>query len=284
MSPAGRSGPGLIFATFLAANVGMGSTVGATGYAYQDGLAAWWWNGSAGLGSLVLAFWVGPRLWRQAEQGGYLTVGDFLEHHYGRAVRGLAAAIIWAGSFLILCTQFRGAAEILQRVGGMSLELGALGVSLVTVAYFVAGRPQERRVGERRSTDDQAGGLCRRRADRRGRGRRRALVQRRHAASGAARRSAGPRCFLLGPAFFLSPGLIQKAYGARDAGALKRGVAWNGVALLAFAWLPVLIGLTARALHPGLERPEMALPIVLAQNVPPHGRRARPRRRVLRRA
>ena len=66
---AGRSlGPGLIFATFLAANIGAGSTVGATGYAYQDGLAAWWWNGSAGLGSLVLAFWVGPRLWRQAEQ------------------------------------------------------------------------------------------------------------------------------------------------------------------------------------------------------------------------
>jgi SSS family solute:Na+ symporter len=59
----GRSlGAGLIFATFLAPNIGAGSTVGATSIAYEQGLSAWWWNGSAGLGSLVLAFWVGPRI------------------------------------------------------------------------------------------------------------------------------------------------------------------------------------------------------------------------------
>jgi SSS family solute:Na+ symporter len=51
----------LIFATFLALNIGAGSTVGATDLAYRDGLSAWWWNGSAGLGSLVLAFWIGPQ-------------------------------------------------------------------------------------------------------------------------------------------------------------------------------------------------------------------------------
>jgi SSS family solute:Na+ symporter len=38
---------------------------------------------------------------------------------------------------------------------------------------------------------------------------------------------------------------------------------------MAFAMLPVMIGLAARALHPALERPEMALPTVLAQNIPP---------------
>ena len=81
----GRSlGPGLIFATFLAANIGAGSTVGATGNAYHQGFAAWWWNGSAGLGSLVLAFWIGPRIWREAKRLNFLTVGDFLEHHFGR--------------------------------------------------------------------------------------------------------------------------------------------------------------------------------------------------------
>ena len=36
-----RLGPGLIFATLLAANIGAGSTVGATGLAYRDGLSAW---------------------------------------------------------------------------------------------------------------------------------------------------------------------------------------------------------------------------------------------------
>src|SRR5512146_3232669 len=68
-----RLGPGLIFATLLAANIGAGSTVGATGLGYRDGLSAWWWNGSAGIGSLALALWVGPRIWREAARRGYFT-------------------------------------------------------------------------------------------------------------------------------------------------------------------------------------------------------------------
>jgi SSS family solute:Na+ symporter len=266
---AGRSlGPGLVFATFLAANIGAGSTVGATGLAYQDGLAAWWWNGSAGIGSLVLAFWVGPRLWRQAQQLGFLTIGDFLESHYGRAVRGLAAAIVWAGSFLILCSQFRGAAEVLERVGGISLGLGALITSVVTVAYFVAGGLRSAAwVNTIQLTIKIAGFAIAAPLAANAAGAQLSFDGETSFWRGA---SVGwPTLFLLAPAFFLSPGLIQKAYGAKDASVLKRGVAWNGVALLAFAWLPVLIGLAARVLHPGLPRPEMALPMVLTTNVPP---------------
>src|SRR5438445_8308575 len=74
-----RLGPGLIFATMLAANIGAGSTVNATALGYQNGLAAWWWVGSAALGSFVLAFWVGPAIRRIAERHDLRTVGDFLE-------------------------------------------------------------------------------------------------------------------------------------------------------------------------------------------------------------
>ena len=38
-----RLGPGLIFATLLAANLGAGTTVNAAGLGYRDGLSAWWW-------------------------------------------------------------------------------------------------------------------------------------------------------------------------------------------------------------------------------------------------
>ena len=137
---AGRSlGPGLIFATFLAANIGASSTVGATGHAYRDGLAAWWWNGSAGLGSLVLAFWIGPRMWQQAKEHNLLTVGDFLEHHFGRGVRGFAAVAIWLGSLFILCGQLKGASLVLERACGLPLGTGAFLASIVTVAYFMMG-------------------------------------------------------------------------------------------------------------------------------------------------
>src|SRR5438128_11481245 len=80
---AGRGlGAGLIFSTLLAANIGAGSTVGATGLGYRDGLSAWWWVGSAGIGSAVLALTVGPKIWRVARQYNLYTVGDYLEFRY----------------------------------------------------------------------------------------------------------------------------------------------------------------------------------------------------------
>src|SRR5213078_3668354 len=113
-------GAGLIFATFLAPNIGAGSTVGATSIAYREGLSAWWWNGSAGLGSLVLAFWVGPRIWREAKRLNLLTVGDFLEHRYGPSLRGLSASLIWIGTLAVLCAQLDGIAAVLAAAGGVS--------------------------------------------------------------------------------------------------------------------------------------------------------------------
>ena len=50
-----RLSPLLLFSTMLAANIGAGSTVGAAGLGYRDGLSAWWWVGSAGFGSIFLA-------------------------------------------------------------------------------------------------------------------------------------------------------------------------------------------------------------------------------------
>ena len=61
---AGRSlGPGLLLATVMAANIGAGTTVGAASLGYQFGLSAWWWVGSAALGTFFLEYWVGPRIY-----------------------------------------------------------------------------------------------------------------------------------------------------------------------------------------------------------------------------
>ena len=90
---AGRSlGPGLIFSTMLAANIGAGSTVGATSRGYVGGFAAWWWVGSAAIGSLVLAFWIGPAIRRVAAARDLRTVGDYLEFRYGPTVRAIIAS------------------------------------------------------------------------------------------------------------------------------------------------------------------------------------------------
>jgi SSS family solute:Na+ symporter len=73
---------------------------------------------------------------------------------------------------------------------------------------------------------------------------------------------------MLAPAFIVSPGLLQKAYGARDARAVRTGIAWAGAAMLLFACVPPLLGIAARALYPDLDEPDMALPRLLSELAP----------------
>lgn len=274
---AGRSlGPGLIFASMLAANIGAGSTVGVASLAYTDGISAWWWSGSAGLASFVLAFWVGPRLWRLAKQHNFYTTGDYLEYRYGPSVRGIIAALIWLGSLSILAGQLIAGAAILNVVAGIPRWAGSLIGGTVMTIYFVAGgllgtawvntlQLMVMLVGFLVALPvaiGSVGGLG-------------ALI-----ASPAIPEwfgdftySSGPGSgwtllALTGPAFVISPGLIQKSYGAASERALTRGVALNGVALMLFAFVPTLLGMTARVAIPGIEDGNLVLPSVLVQQLP----------------
>src|SRR5690606_35466933 len=65
---------------------------------------------------------------------------------------------------------------------------------------------------------------------------------------------------MLGPAFIVAPGLIQKIYGARDDRTVRIGVGLNGVALMIYASVPVFLGMMARVQFPDLAQPELALP------------------------
>jgi len=267
-----RLGAGLIFSTFLAANIGASSTVGATSLGFAEGLSAWWWNGSAGIGSLVLAFSVGPRMWREASAHGDLTVGDFLERHYGRGMRGLVASLIWLGTLTILAAQLLGVAAVLNVAAGLSVLTGCAIGALVTVSYFTAGGLLSSAwVNLVQLVVILAGFAVAIPFAVHGAGGWHAVTT---SSSSAAHvwASTGPTSgwrllFLLGPAFVVSPGLLQKAYGARDEAAVKRGIAWNGVVLLVFAAAPAIIGLAARSLS--VLRADLALPTVLAQLLPP---------------
>ena len=272
---AGRRLPAAaIFATFLAANIGAGSTVGATGYAYTNGLAAFWWNGSAGIGTLVLAFWVGPRLWRTASAHGLFTVGDYLAYRYDEGVRVLTALFIWVGSFWILSAQLIGAAAVLYAVFGWPLWLGGLVSMLIVTLYFGSGGLLSSSWVNRVQIVVIAAGF---------------MVAAWLGVSGAggwdalAAANAGrmnfwrgeqphmgwPLVFLLAPSFFLSPGLVQRAFAARDERQLRIGIALSGLALICFAMLPVLLGMAARVHLPNLEDPQTALPFMLMTGVPP---------------
>jgi solute:Na+ symporter, SSS family len=273
---AGRSLPApLVFGTFLAANIGAGSTIGAASLGYSVGLGGWWWNASAGLGSLVFAFWAGPKLWTLARAHDFLTLGDFLEWRYGRSVRAIASVLIWFVSLSILAGQLLGASSILQVVAGLPRWVGAVTAAGVVVVYFVAGGLLSSAwvnivqltvkltgfvIALPLALGTVGGWAGLRSSD--------ALQESYFDITG----STGSTLWLialLAPAFIVSPGLVQKAYGAADARAVRVGVGVNAVALLAFAIVPVTLGMIARIHHPGLPSADLALPVLLGSELPP---------------
>lgn len=274
---AGRAlGPGLLATTLIAANIGAGSTVGAAGLGYRDGLAAWWWVGSAAIGSLLLAFTVGPRIWSVAREHDLRTVGDYLEHRYHRGVRGLVSALLWLGTLAILAGQLIALSWVLHVVAGLPKWAGCLIGGVVATAYFSAGGLLTSawvnllQLGVMLTGFFAALALAPQAAGGWG-----------EVASRAAEANPGHWNFfangpsgwayapLLIPAFLISPGLLQKVYGAREASAVRRGVALNALVLFAFAFLPVLLGTLARVSHPGLDNRELALPTLLMHDLPP---------------
>lgn len=270
-----RLGPGLVFSTMLAANIGGGSTVGATGLAYRDGISAWWWVGSAAFGSMVLALWIGPRLRRIAAAHDLRTVGDFLELRYGRQVRACVSLLVWLGSLAIPAGQLIAIATILNVVTGTPKYLGCLIGGGVVIVYFTAGGLLTSAWVNMVQLAVKLGGFAiALPLALKGVGGLRALgaVQPDNAAywnpwHGGA--SGVMYLALLGPAFIVSPGLLQKIYGARDDRAVRLGVGLNALGLFAYAAVPVLMGIIARARFPNLPNHELALPTILMDGVPP---------------
>ncbi len=274
---AGRALPGwLVFVTLLAANIGAGSTVGATGLAYRFGLSAWWWSGSAALGCLGLGLVIAPRMHRLAAAHGFLTVGDFLEWRFDRSVRGLVSLILWFGTLAILAGQLIAMAWAFEVIAGVPKAVGCLLAGLVLVLYFSAGGllaaawvnvvelavllagfllavPFAWRAAGGWPALSAAGGD--------------------HGYATMTGMGASGILSLLVtflPSFVVSPGLIQKTFGARTARGAAGAALGNAAALAAFAFVPALLGMAARAaVHPPLANPELALPRLMVDVLPP---------------
>jgi len=274
-----RLGPGFLFATLLAANIGAGSTVGATGLGYRLGLSAWWWVGSAGIGSVILALTVGPRIWRIARAHNLYTVGDYLELRFDRRVRGTAGLLLWLASMAILAGQYIAVAWILNVTLGFGKTAGCLIAALVTTAYFAAGGLHtSARVNVLQLAVKLLGfSLAFAYLWRFGNGRIWVEAASRHAETGPAGYvslvGAGTSAILgyiliLVPSFVVSPGILQKVFAARDEKAVRLGVGINAAGLLAFALIPPLLGAVARGRFPWLDNSELALPMLLSHALP----------------
>ena len=271
-----RLGPGLIFVTMIAANIGAGSTVGAAGLAYRDGIGAWWWVGSAGLGSIVFAQWVAPRLWRVAKEHNFYTTGDYLEFRYGVAVRAIAVSLVGLGSLALLAGQLIAGAAILNVITGAPRWVGALvGGGVMTIYFTAGGLLGSAWVNTLQLIVMMAGfAVALPAALNAGGGLQAVVGPLAPPWFGNFMYSAGPGSgwtilALTGPAFIISPGLIQKSWGGATERAVRVGVATNAAVLLLFAFVPVVLGMIGRVAVPGITDPNAVLPTVLTRLLPP---------------
>jgi SSS family solute:Na+ symporter len=278
----GRSfGAGVIFATFLAANIGAGSTVGASGIGYRLGLSAWWWVGSAGIGTIILSQFVGPRLWRIAKLNELHTMGDYLELRYNKSVRGVIATILWFGTLAMLAGQLMAIAWILNVVAGLPKWVGCVAGGIVAITYCTAGGLASSAIVNIFELAITMTGLVvtalfATHAIGGWSGLSSTLTQQFGTQSakltsftGAGAKQILAYIAILTPSFICSPGLAQKLYGARDVKAVRIGVGLNSIGQLCFAVVPALFGMIALAHFSHLGNPELALPTVMAKLVPP---------------
>jgi SSS family solute:Na+ symporter len=225
------------------------------------------------MGSVVLGLWVGPHIRRLAAAHDLRTLGDFLEWRYDWRVRAISSVLLWVGTIAILGGQLLALSRTLEAVAGWPRWIGAVVGGFVVVVYFTAG-------GMRASVWvnlvqltvklvaflvalpfawSAIGGYD-------------GLVQATDGGSYWSLWRGGESGWIylamLGPSFFLSPGILQKVYGARDDRAVRFGVLANAAALFVFAFMPVVLGMIARGLHPRLPTIDLALPTLLVRDVP----------------
>ncbi len=272
---AGRNlNSGMLFTTLIAANLGAGSTVGVTALAWKYGISAWWWIGSSGIGSLILAFIVGPKIWRIAREKKFYTLSDYLDYRYSKFFSLILSVMMSIGTLALFSGQLLGIAWILDVAAGIPKTMGVIIGALVTTLYFTAGGLLSSAFVNIIEVAvilagfiialpfvwNFTGGL-------------EGIISRVNNDSyfdffGMGSTAIIGYIVMLVPSFFISPGLIGKVFAARDERAIKIGTSLNGLVQLVFAIIPVFLGIAAFSYFPDLSNKDLALPTVMKNMMP----------------
>ena len=286
-----RLGPGLLFATMLAANIGAGSTVGAAGLGLPRraqrvvvGRVRRVWLDRAGASGSVRAC--------AASRPSTTCTPSATSSSSATAarVRGSIASLLWVGTLSILAGQLIAHGLVLSVVLGLpQVRRLPRSAALVMTIYFAAGGLLTSAwVNVVQLTVKLVGFALRvaaraRRARAAGRGCAPCRPTRLTGTSGraAARARSTSRCSR--PPSSSRPALLQKVYGARDDRAVRIGVGVNAHwSCSLFAIVPVVLGMVARVLHPDLPEPRAGPADAAHARPAAGGRRARAGRGLLR--
>lgn len=277
-----KMAPFLLFITLVAPNIGAGSTVGVAGMGFTSGISAAWWIIASAVGTFILAFIIGPKIWEIAKNHGFYTLGDYLEYRYNRYLRGFISLMMAIGTLAIFAGQLMGIGWILSVVADIDKTMSVLIASAVVVLYFCAGgflsavyanliEACVKLIGFIVAVPlvlSFVGGF-------------EGLHDKVVANMADAAQSAAYFSFdglgstvimgfflMLMPSFFLSPALIGKVYSARDKNTVRISTFLCGMVMLLFSIIPVILGMAAYAIAPDLPQRDLALPYVMKECMP----------------
>ena len=277
-----KMAPFLLFITLVAPNIGAGSTVGVAGMGFTSGISAAWWIIASAVGTFILAFIIGPKIWEIAKNHGFYTLGDYLEYRYNRYLRGLISLMMAIGTLAIFAGQLMGIGWILSVVADIDKTTSVLIASAVVVLYFCAGgflsavyanliEACVKLIGFIVAVPlvlSFVGGFD-------------GLHDKVVANMADAAQSAAYFSFdglgstvimgfflMLMPSFFLSPALIGKVYSAKDKNTVRLSTFLCGVVMMLFSVIPVILGMAAYAIAPDLPQRDLALPYVMKECMP----------------
>lgn len=133
-------------------NVGTVATIGALAASFRDGMGAVFWTGMAynfGYGGLWLIYGamaalcflgiVGPMVRKQADKGGYVTIGDYLHDKLGRYSERVVSIFVLTRSFLMVAIQLFVIGLVVSKVFAVPDAYGIIGTAFVILAYLYFG-------------------------------------------------------------------------------------------------------------------------------------------------
>ncbi len=277
-----KMAPFLLFITLVAPNIGAGSTVGVAGMGFVSGISAAWWIIASAVGTFILAFIIGPKIWEIAKKHGFYTLGDYLEYRYNRYLRGFISLMMAIGTLAIFAGQLMGIGWILSVVADIDKTTSVLIAAVVVVLYFCAGgflsavyanliEAGVKLIGFIVAVPlviSFVGGFDGLQA--------KVVANMADTAKSAAYFNfdgLGSTVIMgfflmLMPSFFLSPALIGKVYSARDKTAVRVSTCACGLVMLLFSVIPVILGMAAYAIAPDLPQRDLALPYVMKECMP----------------
>jgi SSS family solute:Na+ symporter len=270
---ADRNGSSIaITGSLLATMIGGSSTIGLAGLGYTKGLVGAWWMLVGVVGLLILSFWLAKKVRSYA----VYTLPEILEKQYGgntvKIIASLVIATAWLG---IIAGQIIAAGKILSVLWPGQLDFLMVMATSVFILYTVMGGQYSiLRTDFIQSIIIISGLLM-------------CLIISISAAGGFASMAGHlPETYFsfpvspefgwnnlltfilfVGTAYLVGPDIYSRIFCSRNPETAKKSIMITAVIMIPLAFFITLIGITARALLPGIP-PENALPSLVMNTVP----------------